>query len=251
MSGRSRPTVGLLHTVPALAATFDDLIRASAADLRRLHVADGWLLETARREGVTAAVREAVLAHVRHLESVGAQAVLVTCSSIGEAAEAAAGQVSVPVVRVDAAMAEAASRIAAEPGARGRIAVLATLSSTLGPTGRLVERATRAVQRHIGVTAELVTGAAEAHDRGDRERVDELVAAAVARAAARADVVVLAQASMARAAELAEVEVPVLSSPAGGVAALLRAVPRPAGPHPTEDLAGHPAKPGSFRERGG
>ncbi|MGC1213729.1 MAG: hypothetical protein WA890_20985, partial [Micromonospora sp.] len=116
----------------------------------------------------------------------------------------------------------------------GRIAVLATLSSTLGPTGRLVERAARAVPRQLEVTAELVTGAAEAHDRGDRERVDELVAAAVARAAARADVVVLAQASMARAAELADAGVPVLSSPAGGVAALLRALPDPGGPHPAE-----------------
>jgi hypothetical protein len=39
-------------------------------------------------------------------------------------------------------------------------------------------------------------------------------------------VVVLAQASMARAAALADVAVPVLSSPAGGVAALLEAVDR-------------------------
>jgi hypothetical protein len=227
MSGRNGPTVGLLHTVPALAATFDDLIRASAADLRRIHVADAWLLDTARRDGVTAAVRETVVTHVRQLESLGAHAVLVTCSSIGEAAETAAGQVGVPVVRVDAAMADEATAIASGPGAGGRIAVLATLSSTLGPTGRLVERATRAARRHVEVTAELVTGAAEAHDRGDREQVDRIVAAAVVAAATRADVVVLAQASMARAAELADVAVPVLSSPRGGVASLLDVLSRP------------------------
>ncbi|MEU4777209.1 aspartate/glutamate racemase family protein [Micromonospora sp. NPDC023633] len=215
-------TVGLLHTVPALAATFDDLLRASTAKPRRIHVADAWLLDTARREGVTPAVRDTVLAHLRNLESVGVDAVLVTCSSIGEAAEAAAGRMRVPVVRVDAAMADEAVAVAAGPGARGRIRVLATLPTTLGPTGRLVERAARSAGRPVEVTAELVADAAEAQDRGDRERVDSLVAAAVARAAAGADVVVLAQASMARAAALADVPVPVLSSPHGGVAALLR-----------------------------
>jgi aspartate/glutamate racemase len=216
--------VGLLHTVPSLAATFDDLIRDSAADLRRIHVADAWLLDTARQEGITDAVRDTVLTHIRQLESLGAHAVLVTCSSIGEAAEAATAAVSVPVVRVDAAMADEAAAIARAPGAHGRIAVLATLSSTLGPTGRLVERAGRGAPQPIQVTAAVVAGAAEAHDRGDRERVDSLVSAAVREAAAGADVVVLAQASMARAGALAGVPVPVLSSPRGGVAALLRAV---------------------------
>ncbi|MFC7549311.1 aspartate/glutamate racemase family protein [Plantactinospora sp. GCM10030261] len=216
--------VGLLHTVPALATTFDDLIRATAPELRRIHLADAWLLDTARRTGVTDAVRATVLDHIRHLETLGAAAVLVTCSSIGEAAEAAGAAVRVPVIRVDAAMADEATAIASGPEARGRIAVLATLSSTLGPTGRLVERATGAASRPVAVTADVVTSAAEAHDAGDRDRVDSLVAAAVSRAAAEADVVVLAQASMARAAKLAEVPVPVLSSPAGGVAALLHAV---------------------------
>jgi len=222
-------TVGLLHTVPSLAETFDDLIRSAAADLRRIHVVDAWLLDTARREGVTPAVRDAVTGHVRHLESLGAHAVLVTCSSIGEAADAAAETAAVagvPVVRVDAAMADEAVRIASGADRRGRIEVLATLSSTLGPTGRLVERATRDAHRPLQVSAELVAGAAAAHDRGDRDQVERLVSAAVIRAATHADVVVLAQASMARAASLADVPVPVLSSPRGGVALLLRVLGR-------------------------
>jgi hypothetical protein len=215
---------GLLHTVPSLAATFDDLIQASAADVRRIHVADAWLLGTARREGVTPAVRDAVATHVRQLEALGAHAVLVTCSSIGEAAEAAAATVGVPVVRVDAAMAGEAAAIAAAPGARGRIAVLATLPSTLGPTGRLVERAAARTRRPIEVSAAVVAGAAEAGDRGDRDRVAALVAEAVVRSAAGVDAIVLAQASMAGAAARTDVTVPVLSSPAGGVAALLQAL---------------------------
>ncbi|GIJ73931.1 aspartate/glutamate racemase family protein [Virgisporangium ochraceum] len=217
-------TVGLLHTVPALAATFDDLVGARAPELRRIHVADAWLLDTARREGVTSAVERTVGDHLRHLTARGAAAVLVTCSSIGEAAELAASTVDAPVLRVDAAMATEAVVTAA--AARGRIAVLATLASTLGPTGRLVERAGRLAAGPLAVTATVVDGAAGANDRGDRERGDDLVADAVRAAAADADVVVLAQASMARAAARVDVAVPVLSSPAGGVAALLRAVGR-------------------------
>jgi len=216
-------TVGLLHTVPALAATFDRLVDDAAPGLRRVHTVDGWLLATARRGGVTPDVHRAVQTHLQQLAAIGADAVLVTCSSIGEAAEAAASAVSIPVVRVDAAMADQAVQHASAAGARGRIAVLATLTSTLGPTGRLVERAARAAGCNIDVTADIVDGAAEA--AGDSARVDALVAAAAQREGTRADVILLAQASMAGAAQSTEVGVPVLSSPIGGVRALLAELP--------------------------
>lgn len=208
--------VGLLHTVPALAGTFHDLIGGRA---RALHVADPDLLATAVATGVTDGVRRAVAEHVRHLVRAGAAAVLVTCSSIGEAAEAADELVAVPVVRVDAAMAREAVRAAAAAG--GRVAVLATLPATLGPTGRLLERA--AGTSGVSVDARVVAGAAEARAAGDPARHDALIADAVH--AASADVVVLAQASMAAAADRADSPVPVLTSPSGGVADLLRALP--------------------------
>ena len=219
---RMNATAGLLHTVPGLAATFDGLVAAApGGGIRRVHIADAWLLDTARRDGVTPQVQAAVTAHLGHLAAAGADAVLVTCSSIGEAAEQAASQVPVPVLRVDAPMATQAVALATAAGTAGRIAVLATLTSTLGPTGRLVERAARDAGRELRVTAEVVDGAAEAADAGDRERVTDLVAAAVRRVAAQADVIVLAQASMAAAAERAAVDTPVLSSPVSGARALL------------------------------
>ncbi|HZC73111.1 MAG TPA: aspartate/glutamate racemase family protein [Jatrophihabitans sp.] len=218
-------TAGVLHTVPALATTFDTLIGERAADVRRVHVVDAWLLQTARREGVTDAVRAAVAEHVAHLAASGADAVLVTCSSIGEAAEVAAADMAVPVLRVDAAMAEEAVDIASAPTAAGRVAVLATLTSTLDPTSRLVQRAAHAAGRSIEVATEMVTGASDANDAGDRATADELIAAAVERVADAADVIVLAQASMAGAAQSVSVDVPVLTSPAGGVRALLAALP--------------------------
>lgn len=214
-------TVGMLHTVPVLAKSFDDLVvSALDGEVRRVHVADAWLLDTARRDGVTPQVQAAVRAHVDHLVSVGASAVLVTCSSIGEGAESAGTRSVVPVLRVDTPMATEAVALASAKGAGGRIAVLATLASTLGPTGRLVERAAEEAGRELEVAAEVVDGAAHAADVGDRDLVTDLVADAVRRNATQADVIVLAQASMAAAAERAAVEIPVLSSPVSGVRAL-------------------------------
>ncbi|MFF1572206.1 aspartate/glutamate racemase family protein [Leifsonia sp. NPDC058292] len=247
--------VGLLHTVPALAATLDGMLAeafaARAADAApatadRVHIADARLLQTAIREGVTDEVRASVAAHLRHLVDGGADAILVTCSSIGEAAEQAAAELPVPVVRVDAAMArDAVARAievaAAAEGARGtaHIAVLATNTATLGPTTRLIERELGAAGEvsagRITVASAVVEGAVAAREAGHPDEHDRLIAEAVAAAvagagtAAPADVIVLAQASMAQAADRAEVVVPILTSPAGGVAALLAALPSVAG----------------------
>ncbi|MDN4613357.1 aspartate/glutamate racemase family protein [Leifsonia sp. F6_8S_P_1B] len=247
------PTVGLLHTVPALAATFDGMLAAasgssglsglsglSGSRLDREHVVDAWMLETAIREGVTPEVEARVASHLHHLAASGADAVLVTCSSIGEAAEAAALGLDIPVVRVDAAMAAEAVRLAGGLPAP-HIAVLATNTATLGPTTRLLEREVAAQGSSATVAATVVEGAASARGAGDQQTHDRLIADAVR--AADASVIVLAQASMAAAAEGAGVDVPVLTSPEGGVARLLESL-TPPGPAAPADRANRSTPPG-------
>lgn len=204
-------TAGILHTVPALAPVFHDLVGRDR-DIAIVHVVDPRMLATAIAEGVTPQVHEWVAAHIADLVRSGAEAVLVTCSSIGEAAEAAEANAGVPVLRVDAAMARAA--VAAASRGSGRIAVLATLEATLGPTGRLVERAGPGIE----VTSTVVAGAAAARARGDHQTHDRLVAEAIE--ATEADVVLLAQASMAPAAE--RTSKAVLTSPESGAAELVK-----------------------------
>jgi hypothetical protein len=140
--------------------------------------------------------------------------VLVTCSSIGEAAESAAEQVEVPVLRVDQAMAERAIELAT--AGRGEVAVLATLESTLGPTERLLRRLA-AGRPQVAVVSHVVAGAAAARSAGDAVAHDRLVRDRLVRATAEADVVVLAQASMAAALEAAgPLGAPVLESVSSG-----------------------------------
>jgi aspartate/glutamate racemase len=169
--------------------------------------------------------------HIGYLADAGAEAVLVTCSSIGEAVEAAAHDAGIPVLRVDAPMAAEAIQLAQDagrfPARAGRIIVLATLAATLGPTGRNLER--YAAGTGVEVDVRVVEDAFTARRDGNQAEHDRLVRDAVADAARQADVIVLAQASMAGAIDGIRTPVPVLTSPKGGVASLVQILGQ--GPH--------------------
>jgi Asp/Glu/hydantoin racemase len=151
-----------------------------------------------------------VVDYVGSAEAAGADYILVTCSSIGAAVEAAAALTSVPVLRVDQPMAD----LAVEMGTR--IGVIATLPTTLGPTSDLVRRRAALAGKEIALTSRLCAGAFEALMSGDTARHDAMVADALKELSGQVDVILLAQASMARVVEgLAENDrkVPILASP--------------------------------------
>ena len=197
-----------------LEPVFERLLHEAQPGLETVHVIDESLLADAiAHDGLTDANRLAVRDRIRQAAA-GADAVLVTCSSIGEAVEAAAAEVDVPVVRVDAAMAEEAVH------AGSRIGVLATLRSTLRPTAALVRREAAAAGRDVEVVEQLCEGAYAALRSGDAARHDELVRAGYEALRGKVDVVVLAQASMARIIDSLgadERHTPVLASPGSAI----------------------------------
>jgi Asp/Glu/hydantoin racemase len=218
MAGGVLTTVALLHTVVSLPAVFTDLLAERAPGLRAFHIVDESLLADTIAAGMLPETERRVAAYAGFAAGSGADALLVTCSSIGEAAERARPRVGIPVLRVDEAMAAAA--VDAGP----TIGVLATLESTLGPTSRLIERTAeeRGVER--AVLVDLCAGAFAALMAGDRAEHDRLVSAGAKRLAGEADVLVLAQASMAQVVPAETLDIPVLSSPAGAVDALVAKV---------------------------
>ncbi|MFH8976309.1 aspartate/glutamate racemase family protein [Streptomyces sp. NPDC017890] len=203
--------LALLHTSPVHVPVFDALRDEAHPGLELRHHVDADLLERARREGPEA-VTGAVRVVLRQAVAEGARAVLCTCSTIGGVAEAAADVAGVPVLRVDRPMAAAA--VAAGP----RVVVLAALESTLAPTVALIGEEAGRAGRPVEVRTLLVEGAWPRFEAGDTEGYLRLVAEA-ADAVTGADVIVLAQASMAPARESAGTAVPVLASPAPGLAA--------------------------------
>ncbi|MFE1027495.1 aspartate/glutamate racemase family protein [Streptomyces sp. NPDC058818] len=226
--------LALLHTSPVHVPVFDALRDEAHPGLELRHHVDAELLERARREGPEA-VTDAVRAVLRQAVAEGARAVLCTCSTIGGVAEAAADGAGVPVLRVDRPMAAAA--VAAGP----RVVVLAALDSTLAPTAALIGEEARRSGRPVEVRTLLVDGAWPLFERGDTEGYLRLVAEA-ADVVSDADAIVLAQASMAPARELTRATVPVLASPAPGLAAGAAAALRVQGsPTPLSSGAvGHP-----------
>ncbi|HEY3107510.1 MAG TPA: aspartate/glutamate racemase family protein, partial [Chloroflexota bacterium] len=200
--------VVLIHTVASLPTTFDQLAAELLPGVEVEHVVDEALLqETMRAGGLTDGVRARFADDARRALATAPDAVVLTCSSVGPAAD------GLDVHRIDQAMAERAVELGA------RIGVAATVPTTLGPTSELIERAAGAAGRPVEVRTRLVEGAFDALRGGQPEEHDRLVMAALRELAAWAEVVVLAQASMARAlAGASQVGgVPVLTSPRLGV----------------------------------
>jgi Asp/Glu/hydantoin racemase len=205
--------VAFVHTTLGLPPVFDALADELLPGAERFHLADESLLGVTRRVGhLTPATSRRVLATIESAVDAGAELVVVTCSSIGAAVEAAQPFVDVPVLRIDQPMADAAVQ------AGETVGVLATLQTTLEPTSDLVARRAAAAGRDVRIVSGLCDGAFDALSSGDRERHDELVRAGLEELAGEADVIVLAQASMARVADaLGDIGVPVLSSPRLGM----------------------------------
>lgn len=227
---------GMLHTVEALQKPLEHAATVLYPELQLDHRVDASLLARAIAGADTEALVDSVRPHIEALLETGAEAVLVSCSSLGEATDSLAAQYSAPVLRIDRPMA----RRAVELGSR--ILVLATLRSTLTPTTTLVrsEATARSVEPHV--TPVLVPGAAEAKAAGDTATHDRLIREAARSHVSDVDVVVLAQASMAQAfgQDISHMPVPVLSSPEPGVQAFVdvlrrRHVPSQSPGGPTHD----------------
>ncbi|RZK51797.1 MAG: Asp/Glu/hydantoin racemase [Hymenobacter sp.] len=204
-------TLALIHTSATLVPVFQQLCAEHLPGVQVFNIVDDSLVKTITREGeLTPAVARRVVGYVSSAESGGADYVLVTCSSIGAAVEAAAGLSGVPVLRVDQPMADQAVRTGR------RIGVIATLPTTLGPTSDLVRRRAALAGQAIELISVLCEGAFDALMSGDAARHDALVAAALQELATKVDVVLLAQASMARVVDTLAASdrvVPILASP--------------------------------------
>jgi Asp/Glu/hydantoin racemase len=211
-------TLALLHTAAVNVTTFQALCAELLPEVQAFHMLDESLLKNTVRDGAMSPVTaRRVAGHVISAEEAGADAVLVTCSSIGRGAEIARSLVSIPVIRVDEAMADQAVRIGR------RVGVIATLPTTLEPTAALVQARATLAGNEVEVISHLCEGAFTALTNGDPATHDAKVAAGLRELMDRADVIVLAQATMARVAETLSAEerrVPILSSPRSG---LLRA----------------------------
>jgi aspartate/glutamate racemase len=206
-------TVFIIHTNRLAGEDLMRLFADMAPDVTVRNIIDDSMLpEVLANGGVTPGVLRRYCTYAVQAEMAGADLIFNQCSSVGEAADIARGMVTVPLVKIDERMAEVACN------AGSRIGVVATASSTMGPTVRLIKRTAARLGTEATITEVLCADALERIMVGDRNGHNEIVLAAIRTLMKGVDVVVCAQGSMlALQSELGETPVPVLMSPPLGV----------------------------------
>jgi Asp/Glu/hydantoin racemase len=205
------PRIALIHTSPSMIPVFKTLVQEMLAGVDLFNVVDESLLCDIIREGTCPPkTARRLVGQVLSAADAGATHVLVTCSSMGHAVDAARELCPAVVLRVDEPMAREAVR-------RGStIGVIATLPSTLNPTAELIRSIATADGKPVQILTRVVDGAFAAVIGGRGAEHDELVTAALKEMTSQADVIVLAQASMARVVDSlpsGDRSKPILSSP--------------------------------------
>jgi Asp/Glu/hydantoin racemase len=214
--------VAFVNTVYTLPAVFKALTNELAPQLDIFNIVDERLLQNTIRSGEL--TKPTILRLVQYLsmaQQAGADIVMVTCSSIGPAADIGRSLVDIPVLRVDEAMAERALEYGP------RIGVAATLATTLKPTADLIQRKASEAGKQVTIVSKVCKGAFEALGAGDTSRHDCLVAEGLKELMSQVDVIVLAQASMARIVDAlpdSEKTMPIFSSPRLAVERLAKIV---------------------------
>lgn len=209
-----KKSIVILQTSQVSSTVLKNLCTELMPDVKVYQIIDDSLLEeTVVNCSITKGVVQRMYQYCRHAESLGAAAILNQCSSVGEAVDLIRPLISIPIVKIDEAMAKEAVRIGK------RIAMVATVESTIGPSSRLIQKAAEEAGKEIELEIRLVDGAmVKLMETGDQKLHNEMVLGDVQAAAKVNDVVVLAQGSMIVMEPLLHtIPKPVLTSPRLGV----------------------------------
>jgi Asp/Glu/hydantoin racemase len=209
--------IALIHATPAAV----DPIKAAFAevwpqpDLVNL-LDDSLSRDRATSDGLTDSMYRRFDALGGYAVSLGADAILFTCSAFGPAIERVARSVAIPVLKPNEAMFAEALAIG------GSIGMLATFEPSIASMREEFEADAARARADARLECVFVPGAMPALLAGRREQHDSMIADAAA-ALSHCTAIMLAQFSMASAAPTLRQRmpaVPVLTSPASAVAAL-------------------------------
>ncbi|MBB6219253.1 aspartate/glutamate racemase family protein [Rhizobium leguminosarum] len=204
--------LAFIHTVSDVVSEFRALAKEHLPDWKPFAILDESLLRnTIERGSLSHLTKRRLATYVWSAVDAGADAIVVTCSTLGPAVDAIAPLCPVPLFRIDEGMAKAA----VEHG--NCIGVLATLSTTLVPTADLLRRQAGEAGKNVVIDDVLVHGAFQFLADGNVEAHDAQIRRALEELSQKVDVIVFAQASMARAVQGMDQGLPVLTSPVLGI----------------------------------
>ena len=206
--------VAVIHTFLHSVENFKKLFKEKLPEVEMINILDDSLLqEVLANKGLTSGVIRRICTYAIEAEALGADCILNTCSSVGEAADIAQKSISIPYVKIDGPMTEEAVKLGTN------IAVIATAVSSIEPSSRLVENTAKRMNKEVKVNRWFAEGAYEAlRIENNREKHNQIVIDTVKSAAKENDVIVLAQGSMHHLLPLLpDMDKPVLTSLETGV----------------------------------
>lgn len=220
MSSSKRPRIALIHATPVSMDPIHAAFASGWPEAQTVNILDDSLAEDrAESAGLTEQMFERFETLSRYAFDAGANAILFTCSAFGPAIERAALRLSIPVLKPNEAMFEAAM-------SRGlQIGMLTTFAPSVAPMQVEFDQAASQRNPKPRLTTIVVEHAMRALRDGDVATHNRLLAEKAGDLAG-CDAVMLAQFSTSRAAKevQARVRVPVLTAPDAAVLKLRRLV---------------------------
>lgn len=208
--------IGLIHATLNSVQPMVEAFRRYEPSVALAHFLDEGLIRVAEKQGgVTPKLLRRFVNLAAKAEESCVDGILVACSLFSSHVTAVSPLFSVPLVSVDRAMLEHAVAIGTSIG------VIATVAAAGPNTARQIEEIAKQSGKRIAIE---VTVCADAFAKLATDPVahDLLIREQAIRLAEKVDVVVLAQISMARAVErLADIKVPVLTSPESGIKTIM------------------------------
>lgn len=151
---------------------------------------DSLLADTRTYGGMTPKIASRMLNYAKAAEESGADAVIVTCTSVNAATKMIRPLLSIPIINIEEPVAEQA----VETGKR--IGVIGTIPTSPEAIGRVIREKAAEKNKEIEIINRVADGAFDAYCDGDMEKHDEMVRKALYDLAKEVDVVVFAQISM-------------------------------------------------------
>lgn len=204
----------IFHTSAGTLALMQNLTKEIMPDAEIMHIVeDSMIQQVMKNGGPTPEINARIANYVECANLAGCRIFMTACSSIGGSVEACQFISGIPVMRIDEAMTIEAI------GSAKKVAVLATVETTLKPTLEFIVRKAKEAGKDVEIKSHLMAEAFTAFLAGNLDKHDEIVSAGL-RAAIdmNCDCIILAQASMARVLDkMDKLPVPVLTSPERGV----------------------------------
>ena len=173
-------------------------------EIEQMDIADSSLIRETQAAGfATPAVARRMYNYMMCAVDAGADAILVTCTSVNTVTKAIRGMIPIPVISIEEPVAQNAVK------AGKRIGILSSLATSAEPVKQTILEEADKSGKEVEIKIQVADGAFEALMAGDRALHDEKVREALAKLVNEVDVVIFAQMSMAL-VEHPQYQVPVL-----------------------------------------